>query len=172
MVDRTIGMTASLGDAAPGDRADRGTVFLSTEEHALVDLARVPAVLEAGDWLGEEIDRDEHGTRRFATDLVLGVGSERPVTFRRSMIVSLGPVGRQADGWTIPIEWQAAALTPLFPVFVGRVRVGAERVAIDGHYAPPFGLLGVALDRAVLGVAARATAKVILTRFVRAMPHT
>ena len=137
-----------------------------------MDLARVPDVLDAPEWLGEELDRDERGTRRFATDLVLGVGSERPVTFRRSMIVTLGPASRDADGWTIPLEWQAAALTPLFPVFVGRVRIESERVAIDGLYAPPFGIIGVAIDRALLGIAARATAKVVLGRFAQAMRRT
>jgi hypothetical protein len=165
-------VTASRSSATPGDHADRGTVSLTAEDRVVVDLARVPDVLDAPEWLGEELDHDERGTRRFATDLVLGVGSERPVTFRRSMIVTLGPARHESHGWTIPIEWQAAALTPLFPVFVGRVRVESERVAIDGYYAPPFGIIGVAIDRALLGIAARATTKVVLGRFARAMRRT
>ena len=72
----------------------------------------------------------------------------------------------------MPIEWQAATLTPLFPVFVGEVRIGQERVTIEGRYAPPFGVIGAVLDRALLGIAARGTAKVILGRFVEAVSRT
>jgi hypothetical protein len=137
-----------------------------------VDLERVPRQLEASAWLGEEIDRDENGMRRLLSDLVLGVGSERPIAFRKSMVVALGQPRHDADGWTVPIEWQAATLTPLFPVFVGEVRIGQERVTIEGRYAPPFGVIGAVLDRALLGIAARGTAKVILGRFVEAVSRT
>jgi hypothetical protein len=125
--------------------------------------------MDASDWLGEEIERDGRAMRRLASDLVLGVGSDRPVAFHKSMIVGLGQPHRDAVGWMVPIEWQAASLTPLFPVFVGQVRVDPDGVAIEGHYAPPFGIIGAVLDRALLGIAARATAKVILERFVRAL---
>jgi hypothetical protein len=151
----------------PGD--DRGSVPLRAETRAHVDLERVPRALEASDWLGEEIDRDERGMRRVLSDLVLGVGAERPIAFRRSMLIALGRPRQDADGWTVPIEWQASSLTPLFPVFVGEVRIGQERVTIEGRYAPPFGVIGAVLDRALLGIAARGTAKVILGRFVEAV---
>ncbi len=137
-----------------------------------MDLERVPRQLEASAWLGEEIDRDESGMRRLLSDLVLGVGSERPIAFRKSMLIALGQPRHDADGWTVPIEWQAATLTPLFPVFVGEVRIGQERVTIEGRYAPPFGVIGAVLDRALLGIAARGTAKVILGRFVEAVSRT
>ena len=132
----------------------------------------VPTRLEASDWLGEEIDHDERGMRRLLSDLVLGVGSERPIAFRKSMLIALGQPRHEVDGWTVPIEWQAATLTPLFPVFVGEVRIGQERVTIEGRYAPPFGVIGAVLDRALLGIAARGTAKVILGRFVEAVSRT
>jgi hypothetical protein len=159
--------------ASPDDPVDdRGSVPLRAETLARVDLERVPVQLEATAWLGEEIGRDEHGTRRLVSDLVLGVGSDRPIAFRRSMVIALGQPHRSAAGWTVPIEWQAASLTPLFPVFVGEVRFGRERVAIDGRYAPPFGFLGVIIDRALLGIAARGTATVILRKFAEAVSRT
>ncbi len=156
-------------DGPDDQRTDHGSVPLRAEARAEVDLGRVASQLATGAWLGEEIERDERGMRRFLSDLVLGVGSERPVAFRRSMVIALGEPHRQADDWTVPIEWQAASLTPLFPVFVGEVRIARERVVIEGRYAPPFGVLGAVLDRALLGIAARGTAKVILGRFVDAV---
>jgi hypothetical protein len=172
VTDRIDGGTTTFGEGAPDTRIDRGRVHLRAETRARVDLALVPRVLADGKWLGEELGRDDDGTRRLATDLVLGVGSDRPITFHRSMIVGLGQPVRDADGWVVPLEWQSAALTPLFPVFVGHLRFGHEGAVIDGHYAPPFGVIGAALDRALLGIAARATAKVLLTRFVNAVLTT
>jgi hypothetical protein len=159
-------MTATTRDQSRDARVDRGTVPLRVAMRAAVDLEHVPGALQASGWLGEEISPDDRGVRLLATDLVLGVGSDRPVAFRKSMIVGLGRPSRDADGWTIPIEWQAASLTPLFPVFVGQVTVGPKRIAIAGDYAPPFWVIGAVLDRALLGIAARATAKIILGRFV------
>jgi hypothetical protein len=167
--DRTPEQPAAIGDGADDQPGDRGSVPLRAETRAAVDLERVPVQLQASAWLGEEIEQDERGMRRVLSDLVLGVGSERPVAFRRSMVIALGPARNEADGWTVPIEWQAASMTPLFPVFVGEVRIAPERVTIEGRYAPPFGVLGAVLDRAVLGIAARGTAKVILGRFVDAV---
>jgi hypothetical protein len=73
--------------------------------------------------------------------------------------VSLGDVRSRHGGWTIPIEWRAASLAPLFPVFSGQLIIDAERIVIDGHYAPPFGVVGYVLDRALLSIAARGTAR-------------
>lgn len=161
--------TAKMSDHSTETRSDRGTVPLRAEARARVDLQRVPGTMRASAWLGEEVAPDDRGMRRLSSDLVLGVGSDRPVAFRKSMLIGLGEPRRDAGGWTVPIEWQAAGLTPLFPVFVGQVKVDLERIAIEGHYAPPFGVIGAVLDRALLGIAARATAKVILGRFVEAL---
>ncbi len=150
-------------------RIDRGSVPLRAEARARVRVEVVPRLLDGLTWLGEEIAADERGMRRVSSDLVLGVGAERPVTFHKSMIVSIGPPRRQSDGWTAAIEWQSASLMPLFPVFVGYVRIEPERVALVGHYAPPFGIVGAVLDRALLGIAARATANVIVGKFVDAL---
>ena len=166
--DRPSKGTAAIGTDPTDTSIDRGTI-LRTEARAHVDLDQVPAILRDSDWLGEEMAPDDRGMRQVASDLVLGVGSDRPVAFRKSMIVGLGQPSRHADVWTVPIEWQAASLTPLFPVFVGEVRIDAARVVIEGNYAPPFGVIGAVLDRAMLGIAARTTAKLILDRFVAAL---
>jgi hypothetical protein len=137
-----------------------------------VDLARVPEVLTDAGWLGTEISVEAGGMRRIASDLVLGVGAERPVTFRKSMVIGLGRVVGEGDGYAAAIEWQSANLVALFPVFVGRVEIGCDLVAIEGHYAPPFGLIGTVLDRALLGIAARATARFVLNKLIGALGGT
>lgn len=167
--DRTGNGMAASGNGAADASIDRGSVPFRAEARARVDLDHVPGILDASDWLGEEIEPDDGPMRRLASDLVLSVGSDRPITFRKSVIVGIGQPSRDAGGWSVPIEWQAASLAPLFPVFVGQVRIDVERVAIEGNYAPPFGVIGAVLDRAMLGIAARTTAKVILERFVEAL---
>ena len=69
----------------------------------------------------------------------------------------------------MPVEWRAATLAPLFPVFVGRMLIGPERIAIDGYYAPPFGVIGYVFDRAVFQIVARGTARWFLTQVVAAL---
>jgi hypothetical protein len=167
--ERTSAGSSTGGNDALDTHIDRGTVYLRVEAPARVDLDTVETRLATGGWLGDETGDDDRGMRGLTSDLVLGVGSDRPVAFPKSMLVRLGQPRRDARGWTVPIEWQAATLTPLFPVFVGHVWMDIIGVGIEGHYAPPFGAVGVVLDRALLGIAARATAKFMVGRFVDAL---
>jgi hypothetical protein len=47
--------------------------------------------------------------------------------------------------------------------------VGAEEFRLEGYYAPPGGELGLVLDRALLGIAARGTARWFLERVTEAL---
>jgi hypothetical protein len=89
--------------------------------------------------------------------------------FRKSAIVTLGRPRLAGGRWTTRIEWRAASAAPLFPVFVGRIIVDVGRIELDGFYAPPFGVVGYLLDRAILGVAARRTAWWFLQRVASAL---
>ena len=77
----------------------------------------------------------------------LRVSPDGRALFRKSAIGDHRP-GRVTSGesWLVPIEWRAATLAPLFPVFVGSVRVEADLIALGGYYAPPFGVVGHILD--------------------------
>ncbi len=134
-----------------------------------VDLRRVPGLLVDIGWLGTELATREARIRHIAMDLVLGVGTVEPVAFRKSMVVSIGHATFDREGCTVPIEWRSASLVPLFPVFAGHLVIATDKVTIRGHYAPPFGRLGSAVDRALLGTAARATASVVLRHFTDAL---
>ena len=158
-----------MGERSAESAVDGGIVRLRITTRTEVDLARVPDLLLDTGWLGTEISVDDGGVRRIASDLVLGVGANRPISFRKSMVIGLGrPVGGD-EGYSVAVEWQSAKLVPLFPIFVGTVKIGPELVAIEGHYAPPFGVIGTVLDRALLGIAARATARFVLRKVTDAL---
>ncbi|HVA85689.1 MAG TPA: hypothetical protein VNF73_05125 [Candidatus Saccharimonadales bacterium] len=136
-----------------------------------VDLRRVVPVFgdDAPNWLGQPMGPDAAGLNRFLCDLQLRVSPDGRATFRKSTIVSLGIPWLRDGSWMVPMEWRAANLAPLFPVFVGHLIITADRIEIDGRYAPPLGVIGYALDRAVLGTAARGTARWFIGRVVSAL---
>jgi hypothetical protein len=128
---------------ATGPRSDQiaGAVKFYVAVPAQADLGRVPEVFggEDADWLGQRVPEDASDIRRFSCDLELRVGPDRRATFRKSAIVGLGGPRRDHDSWVVPIEWRAATLAPLFPVFVGDLRLRVDRIELDGRYAPPGG---------------------------------
>lgn len=168
MTGVTLGQSKRAEGAGelPADTDSEPVVELRVAISARIDLGRVPAAFgdEAPNWLGRPTGQDATGLARYLCDLELRVSPERRAAFRKSTIVSLGTPVRNGHGWVIPIEWRAATLAPLFPVLVGRLVITADRIALDGHYAPPFGVVGYVLDRALLSIAARGIARWFLTK--------
>lgn len=148
-----------------------GVVRLLVAIPARVDLGRVPALFGPpdADWLGERVSGDASAMRHYSCDLELTVDLDRRAIFRKSAIVGLGTPSRDVDKWLVPIEWCAATLAPLFPVFAGHLRLRADRIELDGHYAPPGGTIGYVLDRALLRIAARGTARWFLQKVIRVL---
>lgn len=148
-----------------------GVVSLHLAIPARLDLGRVPGAFGRpdADWLGQRVPDKASDIRRFSCDLELSVGPERRAMFRKSAIVGVGAPVRDDDAWLVPIEWRAATLAPLFPVFAGHLRLGVDRIELDGHYAPPGGTIGYALDRALLRIVARGTARWFLQRVIRVL---
>jgi len=148
-----------------------GVVSLRLAVPARLDPGRVPAVFGRpdADWLGQPVSGRASELRRFSCDLELRVGPDRRATFAKSAIVGFGALARDGDTWVVPIEWHAATLAPLFPVFVGRLRLRADQIELDGLYAPPGGTIGYLLDRALLHFAARATGRWFLQKVISAL---
>jgi hypothetical protein len=146
-------------------------VALQVSHEAEIDLARVPAVFgaEAAEWLGQATGRDAAGFDTYLCDLELRVSPERRTAFKKSAIVSVGVPRQVGSSWIVPIEWRAATMAPLFPVFAGRLEITAAEVTLDGHYAPPFGLVGYVMDRGVLGIVGRGTARWFLAKAAAAL---
>ena len=163
-LDPPSGIQAASSTGSPADKS--GAVSLRAAVDGRIDLGRVPAAFgdEMPNWLGQPIEPASTHMLGYLCDLELRVSPGRLVTFRKSAIISLGAPVPMAEGWLIPIEWRAATLAPLFPVLVGQLIVTADRVAIEGHYAPPFGTIGYVLDRGLLSIAARGTARWFLTK--------
>jgi hypothetical protein len=151
-----------------------GVVRLRLTLPARLDLRRVPATFGGpeADWLGQRVSEDGAEPRRFSCDLELRAGRDQRVTFAKSAIVSFGTPQPTASTWVVPVEWRAATLTPLFPVFVGRLRLRADLIEIDGLYAPPGGAIGLLLDRALLHFAARATGRWFVQKAIAALGGT
>ena len=155
--------------AARASERDAGFVRLAATVPLRMDPVVVAAMLERGPD-GWELRSSNGGIRRFAVDLRLRLGGEATglTTFGKAAWVDLGTVRRVGAGYVVPIEWQASSAAPLFPVFSGELRVEADRLSVNGLYAPPGGPVGRIADRALLHVAATGTARWLLGDIVRA----
>ncbi len=121
-------------------------------------------------WLGSPAPAPRPDIRRYLTDLSLPVREHSPsITFSKAAFVDVGPARSTADGCEIEIGWRSASLAPLFPVFAGRLLLRSDEVRLEGFYAPPGGDVGLVLDRAFLGIAARGTARWFLGQVVGAL---
>ena len=130
------------------------------------DADRVASLLDSGVLWGDRLltPATPVGLRRYALDLRLRVGRERPglTTFTKAAYVDLGTTRRTAAGWEAEIGWQASTAVPLFPVFSGWLIIADENLRIDGVYAPPGGVVGRVADRMLLHIAANGTARWLL----------
>jgi hypothetical protein len=143
-----------------------GLVELNVALPASIDLERVIDSFggPVAAWLGERVPGGPSGIRRFSCDLELHVSPDSRAVFRKAAIVGLGELRRDGDSWIVPIEWFAATFTPLFPIFVGELDLWRDRIELHGSYVPPGGAVGHALDRSLLGIAARATGRWFLRK--------
>lgn len=150
------------------DSIEAPTVPLRVVHRASIDVARAIALLDDLSWLGPlaEGTREGPGNRRVVeVDLALPIlDGSAPGPVYKAAFIGLGPIEPVADGLGLDIEWRSASLAPLFPVFVGRLQVLTTGLILDGRYAPPFGKLGLVIDRSLLHFVARRTAVALLAR--------
>jgi hypothetical protein len=137
------------------------------------DLAQARRALgeDAAGWLGRALERaGAPGRRAFETDLTMPMGgTSRHMVLRKAAIVELGDVVERDGEVEVEVSWRSANLAPLFPVFGGALTATRTELRLDGYYAPPGGELGVILDRALLNVGARGTARWFLAKVALAM---
>jgi hypothetical protein len=135
----------------------------------VIDRERARQVLAGPEipWLGRRLDGPAitPGQLRFETDLRLPLQSADRVVVWKAAHVDVGPVGAAPDGYACPISWRSATLAPLFPVFAGHLVLGSSELVLEGYYAPPGGEVPMGVDRALLNVAARGTARSLLAVF-------
>lgn len=126
----------------------------------------------AADWLGSPVEPPAGApeNQRYLTDLSLPVRERAPLmVFRKAAFVDLGPVRQLEGGFEVAIGWRSATLAPLFPVFAGRLAILPEELRLEGFYAPPGGEVGLVLDKAFLNIAARGTARWLLSQVTQTL---
>jgi hypothetical protein len=157
--------------AAARRASDEGYVRLVSAQPSRSGADRVAWML-AADPPWPDLEREPSpapGLRRYATDLLLPVGTDgTPATFHKAALIDLGVPEHTADGWCVEIGWRAATFAPLFPVFSGSLFIGDAELRIEGLYAPPGGAIGRIADRILLHVAANGTARWLLREIDRA----
>lgn len=145
---------------------DVDTVQLLVRRAATIDLRRAASELRNLEWLGVPDANSAGLTRVITTELELPVldGSSRGSPIRKSVIMEIGRPQVGEDVVAVDISWRSATLAPLFPVFVGRLVMTSKGVTLDGRYAPPFGQIGLLIDRGLLHFVARRTGSALLGR--------
>jgi hypothetical protein len=150
----------------PPDPSGPETLPLISRHAATIELERAERALADLRWLGQVMPSgDERGTRSVTTDLELPIlDGSSPGPIRKSAILEIGPPRRAGEAVVVEIGWRSATLAPLFPVFSGRLVIRRAGLELDGRYAPPFGRLGLLLDRSLLHLVAGRTAAALLAR--------
>ena len=143
-------------------------VALHVVHNATIDVERARLAFDDPSWLGQAAGGGPgDGWRRIATDLELPVLDGSGPAVRKAAIVDIGDVHDTRVGLSVPIAWSSASFTPLFPVFAGHLEIKKTGLILIGRYAPPFGRMGVLIDRALLHFVATRSADALLATVAR-----
>jgi hypothetical protein len=145
----------------------QATVPLHVSHRALIDMTRAIDALTDLAWLGPRVNSPAQwqDSRRVRTVLELPIfDGSAPAPIRKTALVDVGIPPALVGPVVVQVGWQSDSLSPLFPVFAGQLRITARILVLDGHYAPPFGRLGLLIDRGILHLVARRTAQAFLAR--------
>jgi hypothetical protein len=132
-------------------------MFSEEVEHALSHDPRA--------WLPGLAERANH-----RGDVLLAeVGFGEVVRIKRMVVIELGGSVRSGAKTVFPLRWTSSSAAGLFPSLDADLEVaplgpGRTQLAMSARYAPPFGPVGRAVDRAVLSRVAEATLKDFLDR--------
>lgn len=94
--------------------------------------------------------------------------------FAKEVEVEIGTAEIHRTGIAYPITWTATGAEVLFPrlnaeLLLAHVGKNLTRLAIEGTYEPPLGVVGKVADRALLGRFADATVRNWLDRLAEAL---
>jgi Rrf2 family protein len=164
-VDRSIEAGAH---PVPADALRHRVAAMAVADSVHIELpaAAVAARLqEGGSWLAPHVaaaNADGEAIR-------LRVGPGGPAWLGKTVAVRLSRPDRTGDALRVAIAWEATGASALFPRFEGTLGItdlDPERceLSLSGHYRPPLGRAGHALDDALLGRVARATVRSLLRR--------
>jgi hypothetical protein len=97
----------------------------------------------------------------------VGFGDEARVA--RQVAIEFGELVRMPSKTVLPLRWTAVGASGLFPSLEADIEIaplgpGTTQLAMSARYVPPLGIVGRAIDRAVLFRVAEATLKDFLDR--------
>ena len=162
-------MAGDVGSAEARAQATGAVAHLEVTRLLRADPSGLCQALADPSWLGRILDDPERpsGRRRVETDLTYALSDDpRILTFRKAALVDIAAITGDDGTCTGIVEWRAATLAPLFPVFAGTVRVHDGGLVLEGGYAPPGGGVGLLVDRAILHHFAERTAAWFLDRLM------
>lgn len=158
-------------DGGTGRR--RGAIFVLDFVDVPLSLASVEeSFYHAEKWLAQVASAAEEDgeTLRLQIGPTWGGG-----LISREVEVTLGQVRERGEARVVPLTWKATGLTGMLPVLNGDLELaplGPQRcrLTLSASYQPPFGDLGLALDRALLHRVAQSTVRSFLARVASSMP--
>jgi Rrf2 family protein len=152
-------------------RTNAPSVEVNDSVHVERALERITERLsDGGAWLIPHLD----AAREEGEALMVRIGPSDANWLSKTVAVHLGEPVVTDHGLALAIRWEATGATGLFPRLVGSLHVNEldpERceLVLSGHYRPPLGRAGQALDDAILTRVARATVRSMLRRLAHAL---
>jgi len=123
----------------------------------------VEEVFEAGvgNWIPALVQKANGDSMKLLTELGFDVAKRR---IEKKIEVTVGQPKRTVGATLVPIRWQAASTSWLFPALEGQLEIaplGASKtqLGLSAAYDPPLGLAGKIADRALLHRVAEVTIK-------------
>jgi hypothetical protein len=159
----------SMSESEQSGSEASASVRLHVAHFGRVDIDSARDALTNVAWLGRPGNGpvDQPDVRRIAADLELPIlDGSATIPVRKAALIDLGAPRVEDGGLTLTVAWQSATHAPMFPVFVGELRVARTGLVLDGLYVPPFGRIGLVIDATLLHFVARRTAQAFLTRIV------
>jgi Rrf2 family protein len=130
----------------------------------------VERLTSGGAWLVTHLE----AARVDGEALLVRIGPGGPEWLTKTVAVHLGDPELHDGAVEVPLTWEATGPSGIFPRLIGALRLvelDPDRceASLTGHYRPPLGRTGVALDDVVLARVARATVRSFLRRLAKTL---
>jgi Rrf2 family protein len=168
--DRAI-EAGTYGVSGDGHRHHEPTVEVSDSVQIELPAAAVAKRLRAeNSWLVPHVEAAHSENEA----IFVRIGPGGPSWLGKVVAVHFSTPRGSDDNLVIPVTWEATGPSGLFPRFKGELHVSTldpdrSELNLAGHYRPPLGRAGQALDEALLARVAHATVRSLLRRMARAI---
>jgi len=123
----------------------------------------IEAAFEGGvsNWMPALVHKANGDSLKLLSELGFDIGKRR---IEKQIEVTVGSPRKTAGATLVPIRWQAASASWLFPALDGQLEIAAlgaskTQLGISASYEPPLGFAGKVADRALMHRVAEVTIK-------------